>query len=127
MKYLLDTCTVIWFDNEPDKLSPAVNNILMSSANEVMLSAAGVWELVIKVSTGKLKVSGSVQDLVARQQANHLRLLSITLDHLFRVPTLPTPHRDPFDRLLVAQALVEGAAVLTPDPLICQYPVPTVW
>jgi PIN domain nuclease of toxin-antitoxin system len=124
---LLDTRTLRWFDRSPADLSQVANTVLANTSNVVSLSVGSVWERVIKATTKKLVLTGTVEELVARQLANHIRLLPVTPDHPYRIPSLPSIHRDPFDRLLIAQALVEGAVLLTPDPEIHKYPVPVLW
>lgn len=86
-----------------------------------------VWEMVIKQQLGKLTLARPLHTILAHQQANGIRVLPVSLSHVLAVETLPTPHKDPFDRLLVAQANVEGAAILSADPIFAQYPVKVLW
>ncbi len=101
---------------------------LADPACVVYLSVVSVWEMVIKAGTGKLRLAKDVPTLVAEQlTANPLQLLPVSLAHVLAVGGLPSIHRDPFDRMLVAQALAEDAVLLTADPLVWRYPVPTDW
>ncbi|MBY0232394.1 MAG: type II toxin-antitoxin system VapC family toxin [Gemmataceae bacterium] len=127
MKLLLDTHTLIWADSDPGKLSAAAAAAIRDPANEVLISVASVWEMVIKAQIGKLALRLPLADIIAEQQANGMSILPATLPHVFAVETLPMHHRDPFDRLLVAQAMIEGAALVTTDPLLAPYPVTLFW
>jgi PIN domain nuclease of toxin-antitoxin system len=128
MIVLLDTHTFIWFDAEPAKLSLRAAALLADPNNRVLLSAASVWELVIKVAIGKLTLRDEVKNLVESQVTqNAVELLDIRADHVLAVGGLPDVHKDPFDRILAAQALVEGAVLLTNDPVFKQYPIQSDW
>lgn len=127
MKVLLDTHAFIWWDSNPTKLSPRALTKLKNPANTVLLSVVSVWEIIIKTQLGKLAVGTPLRTLVANQQANGLRILPVQMDHVLALEGLPTPHKDPFDRLLVAQANVEGADLLTADAIFAQYPVRVLW
>jgi len=128
MKILIDTHTLIWMDSDPRQLSPTAVACFNDPANEIWLSVVSVWEMVIKSALGKLTLSGDIHQVVQDIQAqNPLLLLDIRYPHALAVRGLPLIHKDPFDRLLVAQALVEGATILTRDKNIQQYPVPTLW
>ncbi len=122
MKLLLDTHTFIWWNNEPDKLSPQVFKLLENSENIVLLSVVTPWEMQIKLQTGKLKLEIPLSEMINNQlQANNFELLSVTLPHVLGLQTLPTTHKDPFDRLLIAQANVEKATILSKDAVFTQY------
>ena len=127
MKLVLDTHAFIWWDSDPARLSPAALAALRDPANEVWLSAASVWELVIKAQLGKLALRLPLADIVSQQQANGLRILPVTLAHVLGVEGLPPIHMDPFDRVLVAQANVEGAELVSADQMVRQYPVRILW
>jgi len=127
MKGVLDTHTFIWGDSDPGKLSAAARTFIADPANEVLLSVVSVWELVIKLQLGKLTLARPLPTILAHQQANGIHVLPVTLSHVLAVETLPTPHKDPFDRLLVAQANVEGAVILSADPIFAHYPVKVLW
>jgi len=127
MKLLLDTHTFIWWDSNPAQLSTAVLAALRDSANTVLLSVVSVWEIIIKAQLGKLRHGLPIADLVMRQQANGLELLPVSVEHVFAVEGLPLIHNDPFDRLLISQAIVEGAELVSKDQAFSCYPVRVMW
>lgn len=127
MRLLLDTHTFIWWDSAPNKLSLASAAALRDPANEVFLSVASVWEVVIKGQLGKLSLSLPLAEIVARQQTNGLQVLEVSLAHVLGVHTLSPVHKDLFDRLLAAQAVVEGMALVTADFVFGSYPVQVFW
>lgn len=128
MKVLLDTHTFIWWDSAPNKLSPQASAHCQNPANTILLSVVSVWEMIIKLQMGKLTVGGPLANLVRHhQQVNGLQILPVTLDHVLQIENLPALHKDPFDRLLIAQAKEEGAVLLSADALLAQYPVQVVW
>jgi PIN domain nuclease of toxin-antitoxin system len=128
MKLLLDTHTFIWWDNEPDKLSPQALAVCQDRANIVLLSVASVWEMQIKYQLGKLKLNLPLSEVIeSQQQANNIEVLPVALAHVLALETLPTHHKDPFDRILIAQANVENAVLISSDPLFKDYPVKLLW
>jgi PIN domain nuclease of toxin-antitoxin system len=128
MTALLDTHTFIWIDSDPSKLSATVLAYLTNSACTVFLSVASLLEMEIKVASRKLALRAAVRDIVADNlAATPLRILEIRTDHARAIAGLPPVHKDPFDRMLAAQALVEGAVLLTADPIFKQYPIQSDW
>jgi PIN domain nuclease of toxin-antitoxin system len=127
MKILLDTHAFLWWDSEPEKLSERALELCQDPENLLLLSAASVWEMQIKIQLGKLKINLPVADLIHQQEENGIGILPVHLSHVLALSDLPPLHRDPFDRLLVAQAIVEDAAFISADPLIAQYPVKAIW
>jgi PIN domain nuclease of toxin-antitoxin system len=128
MKVLLDTHTFIWWDSDPAKLSPKALALCQNPATTVLLSVASVWEMQIKVHLGKLKLKLPLADIVnAQQRTNGVEVVPVNLPHVLELDSLPAPHKDPFDRLLVAQANVEQATLITVDPIFSQYPVSVLW
>lgn len=127
MKGILDTHTFIWWDSDPSKLSGAAQLFLRDPTNTIFLSAVSVWEIVIKHQSGKLILTMPVQSIVARQRSNGLLILPAMLNHVYAVGALPMVHKDPFDRLLAAQAITEGAALVSADPIFAQYAIHLVW
>ncbi|MEM6280710.1 MAG: type II toxin-antitoxin system VapC family toxin [Chloroflexota bacterium] len=128
MRLLLDTHAFIWLESEPDKLSSDASDAITDAKNTVLLSLVNVWEIQIKIGLGKMTLNGSLPDVVARQQEkNGLILLSVTANHIYELANIGNHHRDPFDRLLIAQARYEGMALVTADPQVQAYTVTTLW
>jgi PIN domain nuclease of toxin-antitoxin system len=128
MKLLLDTHTFIWWDGEPDKLSPQALALCQDRANVLWLSVVSVWEMQIKLQLGKLSLTLPLAEMVeSQQQQNDLKVLPVTLPHVLALQNLPTHHKDPFDRLLIAQANVEDAVLVSKDPLFAMYAVKLAW
>jgi PIN domain nuclease of toxin-antitoxin system len=127
MKGLLDTHTFIWWDSDPARLSPQVYQLLLDRSNTILVSVVTIWEAVIKQAIGKLHLSRPLQSIIDEQEANGMRMLPILVEHVLRVADLPPVHRDPFDRLLVAQTQIEEAVLITADPVFARYPVRTLW
>lgn len=121
---LLDTHVLLWALADPDSLSPPARAALESGATPAYLSAASVWEISIKRRSGKLTAP---DDLVAQAQAIGFEPLPIGFDHAQLAGELPLHHRDPFDRMLVAQALAETLTIVTKDPQFGAYGVKTLW
>ena len=124
MKLLLDTHIFIWWVDEPEKLSAAAISALEDEANELLLSVASVWEMQIKIQLGKLKLSLPLKELVKNQQdTNDLRVSPVALTHVLALDSLPFHHKDPFDRLLIAQCMAEGLTIVTADSQFSAYSV----
>lgn len=128
MKLLLDTHTFIWWDSAPEQLSSHVHGLLADPQHSLWLSIVSLWEMQIKQQLGKLTLRLSLPVIVAQQQdTNGLHVLPLTPEHIFALATLPPVHKDLFDRILVTQATLEDALLLSRDPLFVQYPVRVVW
>jgi PIN domain nuclease of toxin-antitoxin system len=127
MKLLLDTQAFIWWDSDPSKLSTPALAALRDPANLVWFSVVSVWEIVIKNQLGKLTLRLPLANIIAQQQANGLQALPVTLPHSLAVEGLPPIHKDPFDRLLAAQSIVEGAELVSADAIFQHYPVRLLW
>jgi PIN domain nuclease of toxin-antitoxin system len=128
MKLLLDTHAFIWWDSEPKKLLPNGLALCRDRANELWLSVVSIWEMQIKLQLGKLQLSTPLAKVIeSQQQINGLQVLPITLAHVLALEQLPLHHKDPFDRLLIAQANVEGAVLISHDPIFAKYAVEVVW
>lgn len=128
MKALLDTCTFLWMAIDASDLSAAVREIVLDSTNELYLSAASAWEVALKYARGKLVLPEPPSRYIpTRRVVLGLAALGIEEEAVLVLERLPALHRDPFDRLLICQALIHGLALLTPDPQIQQYPVRTIW
>ena len=127
MRGLLDTHTFIWSVEDSDKLSEPAKAFLDDPGNTVLVSVVSVWEIVIKHKLGKLPLGQPLGAMLSQLPVAGIDVLPVQTDHALAVDRLPDPHRDPFDRLLVAQAIVEGAVLLTADKIFRQYPVTVVW
>jgi PIN domain nuclease of toxin-antitoxin system len=128
MRYLLDTHTFIWMDSDPSRLSPRVFDLCQDSNNTLVLSVTSAWEMMIKTQAGKLALPASPAYLIKSQcRTNGIRVLPIRLSHVLGLSDLPRHHKDPFDRLLVAQAIAGHLVVLSHDPQIARYPLQVVW
>lgn len=128
MKLLLDTHAFLWLMEAPEKLSAKALDACQNSENELWLSLANVWELQIKLQLGKLRLEADLAEILESQSPEgQLRLLPIELEHILELGALPSLHRDPFDRLLVAQARLTGAHLVSTDRLVSQYPVDVLW
>jgi PIN domain nuclease of toxin-antitoxin system len=128
VKLLLDTHSFIWFVEGNPALSSPARTQIEEPTNEVFLSMASVWEMAIKVSLGKLHLSQPFDLFISTQLLlNDITLLDIAVSHTLLVATLPFHHRDPFDRLLIAQSLVEGWPVISTDSIFDAYGVNRLW
>jgi PIN domain nuclease of toxin-antitoxin system len=127
MKLLLDTHAFMWWDSNPANLSPLALAALRDPANTKWISVVSIWEMVIKSQLGKLTPRLPLPQIVAQQQANGLQVLAVSLAHVLALEGLPLVHKDPFDRLLVAQTNVEAAELVTADPIFAHYPVQVLW
>jgi len=127
MRYLLDTHTFLWFVNDDSQLSIDAKNLLESDV-DLLLSVGSLWEIAIKVSIGKLSLPDSYDKFIPQQMAlNDIEMLPLNLAHLEVVVTLPLHHRDPFDRLLIAQVMVENVPIVSADGMFDNYGVNREW
>jgi PIN domain nuclease of toxin-antitoxin system len=124
LRLLLDTHAALWWLSDDERFSDAAARHLTDPSNQVLLSAAVVWEVAIKRSLGKLDTPGDLGPTLLDAGAHPL---AVTLDHAAAVERLPWHHRDPFDRILVAQASVEGAAIVSRDEALRPYGVVLIW
>ncbi len=128
MKLLLDSHVLIWWASSSEKLSERVYSLINDTNNTLLFSIASVWEIQIKVQLGKLNLHSSLPVLIENQQrVNNLQLLPIELAHLWGLTNLPNHHRDPFDRLLIAQAIVEQIPLVSIDSVFDNYPIQRLW
>lgn len=127
MKALLDTHTFLWAVAEDGRLSRRAQQIY-TGPNDLWLSVASVWEILIKVRAGKLPLPEPAGTYIVKELAkNKIEVLPIKLDHVLRIETLPWHHRDPFDRILIAQSLEENLPLVTADPVFEPYPAELIW
>jgi PIN domain nuclease of toxin-antitoxin system len=128
VRLLLDTCTFLWIVGGAPEVSPRAAQLFAAAENEVFLSAVSAWEIAVKYQLGRLELSEPPERFVAAQREAHgIEPLPLDEESALQVARLPALHRDPFDRMLVCQAIVHGLAILTPDPLVAQYPARTIW
>ena len=126
MRVLLDTHTFIWAITDERRLSPRARSLIASS--ELWWSVVSLWEAIQKAQVGKLSLPLPAGPfLTGELSSNHVRLLPVSLSHVLRVEELPLHHRDPFDRLLIAQSIEEGWPIITADPWFARYPVDVIW
>jgi PIN domain nuclease of toxin-antitoxin system len=128
MRLLLDTCSFLWAIAGAPDLSARGRQLIEDPDNDVFLSAASGWEIAVKHALGRLPLPAPPAQFVPEQRERHaIEALPIDEEAALHVGRLPALHKDPFDRILVSQAIVHGLTILGPDPLIAQYPVRTVW
>ena len=127
MKFLVDTHVLLWFYDRDSRLSKTARLLIEADDSERIISAASVWEIAIKVSAGKLTLPVSMNDYIAEKILDGFQISPIEWPHAAKVAELPYHHRDPFDRLIAAQALVEKLPLLSRDPIFKAYGVKTVW
>jgi len=126
MKLLLDTHAFLWAVIDERRLSPRVRRLMASS--ELWWSVVSLWEAIQKAQAGKLSLPLPAGPfLTGELSANHVRVLPVSLGHVLRVESLPLHHRDPFDRLLIAQSIEERWPIVTADPWFSRYPVDVIW
>jgi PIN domain nuclease of toxin-antitoxin system len=126
--YLLDTHTFLWFLGGDEQLPQTARQLIEDMDNEVLLSTVSLWEIAIKSSLGKLTLVEPFDKLIPREMmANEIQLLPISISALSQLTTLPFHHRDPFDRLIIAQAMTENLTVIGKDPAFSQYAVGLIW
>lgn len=128
MRALLDTNSFLWFISGNEKLSDSAKVFITNFNNELILSTASLWEIAIKVSIGKLELLQPYDKLIPQQlEENDIVVMPITLTHLTKLIVLPFHHRDPFDRLIIAQALMEEIPVVSSDAIFSEYPINLIW
>jgi len=128
MKLLLDTHAFIWWDSEPQALSQRALTLCQDPENELLVSVVSLWEIQIKSHLGKVRLRLPLAELVkAQQEANGISVLPVSASHVYALDELPPYHKDPFDRLLVAQAKVEKLRLISNDEMVKKYPVEVEW
>ncbi len=127
MGYLLDTNVLIFYLYNPGQLSKDAVDIVHNEQNQVYVSIVSLWEIAIKSSIGKLEIKNSMEEITEICRKYKIELLAIEPSHLDRIAKLPQIHGDPFDRLIISQALAENLIIVTRDSIIPKYNVNTIW
>ena len=131
MRFLIDTHTFLWFSDGSLKLSPSARLLIANKSNAIFLSIASLWEISIKTSLGKLEVAGSYELVLDDITKNGIEILPINFAHTVKQNQLPFHHRDPFDRMIISQALVENMDLISRDDIFDAYmlnePINRIW
>jgi len=127
MQLLLDTHTIIWYVEDDPRLPGHIRRMLKNDFNDIYVSLISFWEISIKSRLGKLSMSKSLADVVSSLDDNYFQFLTVHLDHIFCLNTLELHHKDPFDRMLLAQALAEDFALVSCDDVFDQYEIQRFW
>ncbi len=128
MRILLDTCTFLWIIGDAPELSNRARELFIDPANDVFLSAVSAWEISVKHGLGRLSLPEPPEKFIPFQRERHgIEALPLEEEATLYLNRLPSSHRDPFDRMLICQAIVHGMVILTPDELVTQYPVRSLW
>jgi PIN domain nuclease of toxin-antitoxin system len=123
MRLLIDTHILIWFFEGNNSLPKSRRQIVSNAQNEVFISIASIWEIAIKISIGKLTLARPLADVIKQIAIDNIEILPISPEHTFQVSALPFHHRDPFDRLIIAQSQVENLAVMSDDKEFVNYAI----
>jgi PIN domain nuclease of toxin-antitoxin system len=128
MKVLLDTCTFLWLTSDAPELSKTAKGVFQDTDNLIYLSSVSIWEMLVKYRLGKLPLPAEPDNFIKQQCERHfIEYLSLDEKAVFNLSRLPNHHRDPFDKMLICQAIAYDLTILTLDKLISQSPVATVW
>jgi PIN domain nuclease of toxin-antitoxin system len=127
MQYLLDTHALLWFLEDDSQLPVKVSNEITNIDNKCYVSIASLWEIAIKINLGKLSIKFSFEKFASFLSDNDIEVLPIAFDHLTQLSSLEHHHRDPFDRIIIAQCMVENLTILTKDQYFPNYPVKIMW
>jgi PIN domain nuclease of toxin-antitoxin system len=128
VKLLLDTCTFLWLIKGREELSPKAVEVFTDPKNEVYLSSVSAWEINVKYRLGKLSLPLSPDKFIPKERKRHMiTRLDLSEQDTFLLLKLPNLHKDPFDRMLLCQAIEHSLTILTPDPLVTQYPIRSLW
>jgi PIN domain nuclease of toxin-antitoxin system len=128
MRILLDTHALLWAITADNKLSRRARELFLDEGNDLHVSVASLWEIVTKVLVGKLNLPGPIEGYLSKHlYENRIEMMPIRAEHAFRLSTLPLIHRDPFDRMIVAQSLHENIPILSNDELLRRYSAELIW
>lgn len=128
MKLLSDTHSFIWSFSNTKKLSPTAAQTFKNPANQIFLSVASIWEMQIKIALGKMVFNDTLENILSEQQTvNGIQILPVQLSHALYLENLPPHHKDPFDRLLISQAIVENMTLVSADSNFSKYQINLLW
>ena len=128
MRYILDTHTLLWIVDDNPKLGDEAKTIYLNDHNDIFASIASIWEMAIKISLNKLNIPGTLSEFVKDHiRGNKIDIINIELNHLYQLENLNYFHRDPFDRLIIAQAIAENIPVISSDKAFDDYPIQRIW
>jgi len=128
VKYLIDTHTLLWSAGNSPRLSSKVKKIYLNPNNDIYLSLASIWELSIKIGLNKINLSIPLKKFVdIHILGNNIEILNINLNHIYRIEKLPLHHRDPFDRLIISQAIEENLPIIGNDKIFDNYKIKRIW
>jgi PIN domain nuclease of toxin-antitoxin system len=127
MRYLLDTHALIWYLEGDARLSTQAKSIIEDDKNEIIATVASFWEMAIKINLGKLTLKMSLDEMFERLDDMEIHIIAIQASHIRIVQTLPLHHRDPFDRMIIAQADAEKCTIISIDEAFNAYPTPVLW
>lgn len=120
MNYLIDTQALIWYYEGNEQLSHAAKNVIADIDNQLYVSIASLWEMAIKISIGKLLLSNSLESWIEKMEYDDIKVLSILPQHIISLTTLPLHHKDPFDRIIISQAIQEDLVLISSDHIFSQ-------
>jgi PIN domain nuclease of toxin-antitoxin system len=127
MAYLIDTHTLLWHFNGDKQMSNSAMEILKDNRQEKYTSIASVWEIAIKISIGKLLLEFSFDEIEVKLAGSNISLLHISVEHTQKIISLPLHHRDPFDRMIIAQSITENLTIISKDKNFSLYPIKLLW
>lgn len=128
MRLIFDTHTLLWIVTNDSKLSKKAKSLFLNSKNEILFSFASIWEMAIKINLGRLSIDQSLKEFIKHHiKGNDIKLLSIELNHILLLENLPHHHRDPFDRLLICQAIAENIPIISSDKDLDLYTIKRIW
>jgi PIN domain nuclease of toxin-antitoxin system len=127
MSYLIDTQILIWLFISPQKLPPKILKILKNIENDIFVSNVSIWEIAIKSSIGKLNLPFELKNIIQEISEMSINILEITSEHLIKVADLPFHHKDPFDRLIISQTIIENMPIISSDSNFKDYNIQLIW
>jgi len=127
MRCLFDANSFLWWNLKSNRLSQNAYTVIEDKTNTILLSLVTIWEIQIKVQLGKLTLQKSLAEIIEKMREEQIEFLPISIDHILKLDDLPYHHRDPFDRLLIAQSFIENIPIISSDSLFSRYGVDVIW